>query len=121
MNLNKKLLGKKGETIAKDYFLAKKYIFIAENYRFERAETDLIFEDRNNKTLIFVEVKTRRSKTFGEPEEAITRKKSDNMVKSAEGFIYEHPEYENYERRIDVLTIFFEGNKEIINHIKNAI
>lgn len=114
-------IGKIGETKAKEYFLAKDYLLIKENYRFERAETDLIFEDRNNKTLIFVEVKARRSKTYGEPEESITSKKIEHLVKSAEGFVYEHPEYENYERRIDVFTILMEGDKEIINHIENAI
>jgi putative endonuclease len=119
--LNKDTLGKEGEKIAKKYFLAKNYLLIKENYRFERAETDLIFEDRDNKTIIFVEVKARRSKTFGEPEESITSKKIEHLVKSAEGFIYEHPEFEDYERRIDVFTIFKKGKKEIINHIENAI
>ena len=114
-------MGKIGEAKAKEYFLAKGYLLIEENYRFERAETDLIFEDRNNKTLIFVEVKTRKSKAYGEPEESITSKKVEHLIKSAEGFIYEHPDYENYERRIDVLTILMEGNKEIINHIENAV
>jgi putative endonuclease len=119
--VDKNKLGKLGESRAKRYFLSKDYIFIAENYRFERAETDLIFEDRNSKTLVFIEVKTRRSKTFGEPEESITERKREKLVKSAEGFLSEHPEYENYEKRIDVFTILFDGKKEIINHIENAI
>ena len=114
-------MGKIGEAKAKEYFLAKGYLLIEENYRFERAETDLIFEDRNNKTLIFVEVKTRKSKAYGEPEESITSKKVEHLIKSAEGFVYEHPEFENYERRIDLLTILMEREKEIINHIENAI
>lgn len=119
--MNKNALGKIGETTAKKYFLAKNYLLIKENYRFERAETDLIFEDRDNKTIIFVEVKARRSKTFGEPEESITSKKIEHLVKSAEGFMNEHPEYETYERRIDVFTILMDGKKEVINHIENAI
>ena len=119
--MDKNTLGRLGEAKAKAYFLNKNYILIKENYRFERAETDLIFEDRNNKTLIFVEVKARRSKTFGEPEESVTKKKQEQLVKSADGFIYENPQYENYERRIDVFTILFDGKKEIINHIENAI
>jgi putative endonuclease len=119
--LDKNNLGKQGEKIAKEYFLSKNYKLIGENYRFERAETDLIFEDRINKTLIFVEVKTRRSKTFGEPEESITKSKGEQMIKSAEGFLFEHPEYEDYEKRIDVFTIFFDKEKQIFNHIENAI
>jgi len=119
--LNKNTLGKQGEILAKEYFLSKNYVLIAENYRYERAETDLIFEDKNNKTLIFVEVKTRRTKTYGEPEESITKIKAEQLIKSAEGFLFEHSEYENYEKRIDVFTIFFDKNKQIFNHIENAI
>jgi putative endonuclease len=118
--LNRDILGKQGEKIAKNYFLAKRYLLIKENYRFERAETDLIFEDRINKTIIFVEVKARTSKTYGEPEESITNKKIENLVKSAEGFLMEHPEFDEYEKRFDIVSVYMEGNKEVINHLQDA-
>jgi putative endonuclease len=119
--LNKDILGKQGEKIAEKFMLSKGYELLCRNYRYNRAETDLILIEKKTNTLVFTEVKTRRSRTFGEPEESITIKKAEQMLKSADGFLSEHPEYEDYEKRIDVVTIFIQGNKKIINHIENAL
>jgi putative endonuclease len=113
-------LGKYGEDVAKNYLEAKDYELIARNFRYERAEVDLIFKDEKEKVLMFVEVKTRRSKTFGEAEESVTEKKQHQLVKSAEGFLMEHPEYDEYEKRFDVVAVYVKGYKEEINHIVNA-
>jgi len=117
----KKVLGKFGEDLAEKFMLSKGYELLCRNYRYNRAETDIILIDKKSKTIVFTEVKTRRSKTFGEPEESITFRKSEQMIKSADGFISEHPEYEDYDRRIDVVTIYIEGNKKTITHIENAV
>ncbi len=119
--MNKDILGKQGEKIAEKFMVSKGYELLCRNYRYNRAETDLILLDKKNKTIVFTEVKTRRSKTFGEPEESITFKKSEQLLRSADGYLSEHPEFEDYEKRIDVITIFIEGKKETINHIENAI
>ena len=113
-------LGKEGELIAKKYFGSLGYELVAENYRYNRAETDLIFKDEKNKVLIFIEVKTRRTKTFGEPEEAVTQKKQEQMVKSAEGFLMTRLEFDDYEKRFDVAAIMIEDGEVKINHIENA-
>jgi putative endonuclease len=113
-------LGKYGEGVAKNYLQAKNFEIVAENFRFERAEVDLIFKDERKKILMFVEVKTRRSKTFGEPEESVTEKKQEQIIKSAQGFLMEHPEYDEYDKRFDVVSVYVKGYKEEINHIKNA-
>ncbi len=113
-------LGKDGEAIAKRYFESLGYEFVAENYRYNRAETDLIFKDETKKLIVFIEVKTRRSKTFGEPEDSVTEKKMEQIIKSAEGFLMKHPEYEDFEKRFDVAAIMIVGGKEEINHIENA-
>ncbi len=112
-------LGKYGEGVAKNYLKSKNYEMVAQNFRHERAEVDLIFKDEKKKLLMFVEVKTRRSKTFGEPEEAITEKKQEQLVKSAQGFLMEHEEFAEYEKRFDVVAVYVKGYKEEINHIKN--
>lgn len=113
-------LGKDGEAIAKRYFESLGYEFVAENYRYNRAETDLIFKDESKKLIVFIEVKTRRNKTFGEPEDSVTEKKMEQIIKSAEGFLMEHPEYEDFEKRFDVAAIMIVRGKEEINHIENA-
>ena len=112
-------IGRYGEQLAREFIEGKGYCFLRKNYRYERAETDLIFEDRENKILVFVEVKTRRSKSFGEPEEAVTFAKQVQLVKSAEGFVMENPDFEAFEMRFDVVSIFIHAGRKEINHIEN--
>lgn len=113
-------LGKLGEGLARKYLEEKGYGFVAENHRYQRAEIDLIFKDDSRKILVFVEVKTRKSKLFGEPEESVTEHKQLQLVKSAEGFLINHEEYYDYEKRFDVVAISFNGKENKINHIENA-
>jgi len=113
-------LGKYGEGKAKKYLEAKGYVLLKENYRYDRAEVDLIFRDDANKVLIFTEVKTRRTKTFGEPEDSVTQAKQKQLRKSAEGYLSQHDEFYEYEKRFDVVTVYVNRGKEQINHIVNA-
>jgi putative endonuclease len=113
-------LGKYGEEFAKKYFEQEGYVLVAQNHRYERAEIDLIFKDEKKKILVFVEVKTRRSKAFGEPEESVTEMKQAQLIKSAEGFLMSRDEFYDYEKRFDVASIYIEGKIEKINHIENA-
>jgi putative endonuclease len=78
----KNRLGSNGELIAKDFLSRKNLKFIKNNFRYERAEVDLIFEDVENKLLLFVEVKSRRNKKFGEPEESVTHLKQNQIRKA---------------------------------------
>ncbi|CAG0943576.1 hypothetical protein BROC_02338 [Candidatus Brocadiaceae bacterium] len=113
-------LGKHGESLAKDFFEGLGYQLVEKNFRFERAETDLIFKDDSKKLLVFVEVKTRSNKSYGEPEESITERKMQQMIKSAQGFLMLYPEYDDYDKRFDVAAIMIEGGMEKINHIENV-
>ncbi|MGH2574232.1 MAG: YraN family protein [Ignavibacteria bacterium] len=113
-------LGKYGESLAKLYLERKGFQLIRQNYRYERAEIDLVFKDEKNKILVFTEVKTRKSKTFGEPEGSVIEKKQKQIIKSAQGFLMDNPEYEEYEKRFDVIAVYLSGRKEEINHIENA-
>ena len=115
-----KNLGKTGEAIAREHFESLGFEVVAENYRYERAETDLVVKDEKNKVLVFVEVKTRRNKNFGEPQESVTLKKQEQMIKSAEGFLMTTPGYENYDKRFDVAAIMIKNGKAEIDHIINA-
>ncbi len=116
----KNRLGKSGEQMAKDFLSKKNYKFITANYRYERAEIDLIFEDEKNKMLIFAEVKTRRNKKYGLPEESITVTKQNHIRKAALGFVNNFPQYSEHDMRIDVVSILLTDDKSEINHIENA-
>ncbi len=115
-----KSLGKTGEAIAKEYFESLGFEIVAENYRYNRAETDLVVKDEKKRVLVFVEVKTRRNRNFGEPQESVTPKKQQQMVKSAEGFLMMTPGYEDYEKRFDVAAIMIEDGKAKLDHIENC-
>lgn len=116
----RKKLGDLGEEIAQKFLEAKGFRIIEKNYRFERAETDLIVIDEKNKMLAFVEVKTRRNKKFGEPEESVHFYKQEQLLKSSNGFLMNNTEYEDWEKRFDVISILIEGDKQTIKHIENA-
>lgn len=112
--------GYAGEKTAMEFLQRKGYELIERNYSYERAETDLIMKNEKEKLLVFVEVKTRRNKNFGEPEESVNQHKINQMIKSAEGFLLEHTEFENYEKRFDVISIYLDGKEKKIKHIQNA-
>lgn len=113
-------LGAAGEQSALRYLEAKGYELVCKNFRFQRAEIDIIVKDESKKLLVFVEVKARRNRKFGEPEESITQKKIDQICKSAEGFLMKNNEFENYTRRCDVIAIMLEGKSQTIKHYENA-
>jgi putative endonuclease len=116
----KNRFGKRGELIASEYLKDKGFDLIQNNYRYDRAEIDLIFEDTDNSLLLFVEVKTRANKKFGEPEESITPLKMEQIRKAAMGFISENESFLKHDVRLDVITIMLVDDKAEINHIENA-
>jgi putative endonuclease len=117
-NLN---IGKKGEKIAENYLKRKNLILLERNFKFMRCEIDLIFRDKKSDLLIFVEVKTRNNKKFGEPEESITYFKQNNIKKSAQGFLLKNKKFENFDLRFDTISILYdEKNEYVINHIECA-
>ena len=111
--------GRKGEQLAIDFLKKKGIEIIAKNVRTEYGEIDIIA--RHNAELLFIEVKTRYTKEFGEPETAITHQKRKHMINSARAYLME-----NYEKdpvwRIDVIAINMnKKGKSTIRWFKNAI
>jgi putative endonuclease len=106
-----------GEDVAVDYLMKKGYRIIQRNYRFEHGEIDIVAEDGN--VLVFVEVKARRSKEFGEPEEAVTSCKRGKIRATADGYLFEN-DIDDKECRFDVIAIDYHDNKTEIRHIIDA-
>ena len=67
-------LGKIGEKLAAEYLINKGYEILAQNFYFDKAEIDIIAKKDNN-TLVVVEVKTRNSDFFGDPQVFVTPSK----------------------------------------------
>ncbi len=115
--ISKTKKGKIGENIAVDYLVKKGYRILQRNYRFEHGEIDIITEDGN--VLVFVEVKARRSKEFGEPEDAITPRKREKIRSTADGYLFEN-NIDDQECRFDVIAIDYQYKKTEIRHIIDA-
>jgi len=110
--------GKSGEEAAARYLKNKKFRIIERNFRFLKGEIDIIAYER--KTLVFIEVKARKSKEFGSPEEAVTPLKQRQIKRVAKGFIAKN-HLREVKCRFDVLSLFFdEKNGCKINHIQDA-
>lgn len=77
--------GSDGEGAAAEYLVSKGYEILERNYRYSRAEIDLIVKIKN--WLVFVEVKTRTSSAFGFPEEFVDRAKEELILMAAENYI----------------------------------
>jgi putative endonuclease len=116
-------LGRWGEAHAADYLQQQGYTVIARNVRTPYGEIDLIVQKKSEGETIavFVEVKTRTSKTFGYPEEAITPRKRLNLISAVQHYLQEHPDLVmNW--RIDVIAIErYPERSPIINHFENAL
>lgn len=111
------LKGTGGEKLAEKFLTEKGFKLIEKNYHFGKGEIDLIFDD--NGILVFVEVKARRTDTYGEPEDSITPKKRKQIRRIAAGYLWEK-QIENVECRFDVIAIKWEDDKPQIKYIPNA-
>lgn len=111
-------LGKYGEEIAVAYLKSQKYAVIERNYRCKCGELDIIA--REGKTLVFVEVKTRRNVSYGPPQLSVTLFKQRQISKASLVYI-SSTKNENVLARFDVIAICLrEHEKPSIEHIKNA-
>ena len=113
----KQKLGKKGEAIAEEYLKRKGFLILKRNYRYGHKEIDLIGKDGN--TIVFIEVKAGRSKSFGAPELRVDIKKQKNLIEVANDFIQKE-KISDCDFRFDVLAISYQRGEEVIDHIKNA-
>ncbi|HZY78599.1 MAG TPA: YraN family protein [Cyclobacteriaceae bacterium] len=106
--------GNDGETLAARYLVAKGYEIVARNYRYGRAEIDLIVKKGN--WLVFVEVKTRASEAFGFPEEFVDKEKESNILFAAENYMYLINWNGNV--RYDIISVL--GPSKDIMHFEDA-
>ncbi|MDR1848210.1 MAG: YraN family protein [Bacteroidales bacterium] len=110
-------LGKEGEQQAVDYLLDAGYQIIDRNFVCGKNEVDIIATD--GQSIVFVEVKTRATHAFGEPEQAVTKAKQKLIIRVADAYITKFNV--TMEARFDVISIVLNGEgKPEINHIPSA-
>jgi putative endonuclease len=108
--------GQRGESLASRFLKKKGVLIVERNWRSGRYELDLIgrLEDK----LIFIEVKTRLSRNYGNPEEAVDGQKIEHIKRAAEQYLH----YTGWEGpiRFDILAIVKDGDEPEIHHIEDA-
>ncbi len=109
-------LGKKGEKIAVDYLIENNYQILEKNYRYLKAEVDIIA--LKNNTLAVVEVKTRSSNYFGNPEEFVNPKKIKLLLSAIDNYVIEKDL--DVEVRFDIIAIIHHQKETKLEHIKDA-
>lgn len=130
MSQSRQELGRWGEALAADYLVDQGYTIVARNERTPYGEIDLVAQKVSGPTvesrqpqevLVFVEVKTRTSQSFGYPEEAVTPRKQMNLISAAQHYLQEHPDLD-LDWHIDVIAIErYPDRAPIIHHFENAL
>ena len=101
-------IGRQGEDLAAGWLVRHGFSVLHRNWRHGRYEVDIIAGRAN--VLHFIEVKTRRSSTYGHPEEGVSRKKIEHMLQGAAAWLHkrsvQHGRWPVYHRvQYDVLAI----------------
>ncbi|RXM50769.1 MULTISPECIES: YraN family protein [unclassified Chryseobacterium] len=109
--------GKIAEDMAADYLQKKEYKILTRNFRFQKAEIDIIAEKDN--LIIVVEVKARSTDVFILPQEAVTKTKIRSIVLAANHYLEEFNRQN--EVRFDIISVLPDENKNLtIDHIADA-
>lgn len=101
--------GIEGERLGAAWLLEAGYKILETNWRYSHWEVDIIATQKN--TLHFIEIKTRRSKKFGQPEEKVGKKKIENLLNAAEQYLYIQPQWQRIQ--FDILSITIPANEPI--------
>ena len=127
-NTERGALGKRGEDIATKCLEDKGFMILERNFECKLGEIDIIAVDRDTNLLVFVEVKSRRSFSYGVPSLSVVNKKQAHIRNSAMAFLLRSEKYlrkneiinTDTEYRFDVIAVVFcEGDKNI-EHIEGA-
>ena len=112
-------LGRRGEELAAQYLSGKGYEIVTRNWRCEAGELDLVASDAD--CLAFVEVRARRGRALGSPEESITLAKQVRLANLAEAYVQAHGWVGDY--RIDVIAIEYDRRGRLlrVDHYENAV
>lgn len=113
-------LGQCGERLAEQHLVSRGYTILARNYRCPAGEMDLVAQA--GPMVIFVEVRTRRGRGYGTPEDSITPRKQAHLIAVAQTYLYEHM-LDDALWRIDMVAVEMSAQGELlrVEHIENAV
>lgn len=109
-------LGEKGEQLAVEFLQKKGYRILEKNWRFKKAEVDIIVQKKD--VLAAVEVKTRTSNYFGNPQDFVNPKKIKLLVEAINEYVISRDL--DVEVRFDIVAIIQNKNTTQIEHLEDA-
>ncbi|MGB3590637.1 MAG: YraN family protein [Nonlabens sp.] len=110
-------LGKKGEELAREFLIKKGFIILATNYTYLKGEIDIIA--RLNKIIVVVEVKTRSTPEFGNPQDFLKPAQIQRLVQTANYFMENEVE-EDLEVRFDIVAVIINKAGTQIEHLEDG-
>ncbi|HEY7063997.1 MAG TPA: YraN family protein [Chloroflexota bacterium] len=113
-------VGTAGEALAAGWLERQGYRVLARNYRCRGGEVDVVADDRGE--LVFVEVRTRRAGGLVGPEESVTRRKQERLVRAAEHYLQAHGAAER-PWRVDLVAIEVSagGRVQRVEHYRSIL
>ena len=109
-------LGKKGEQLAIDFLVKKQYKILERNYRYLKSEVDIIAQ--TGIFLVAVEVKTRATDFFGNPQDFVSPKKIKRLLSDIDNYVMEKEL--DVEVRFDIIAIIQHKQQTKIEHLIDA-
>ena len=109
--------GSNSESLATWYLKKSGYKILEQNYRTPLGEIDIIAKEK--KTIVFVEVKSRRSNRYGNPKWAVTTRKQRKISMVALQYLKSTRQMDN-RARFDVVTVISNQDEPQIEIVKNA-
>ena len=108
--------GTKGEDLAAQYLADNGYKILEQNWRHGKNEIDIVCT--KGEFIVFVEVKTRSTSRYGQPEEAVDKKKKNFLIRAANAYVT--MKNISQEVRYDIVSVIVHAHSHTIRHIEDA-
>ena len=108
--------GKHGEDLAQKHLLFEGYVILERNWRYKNLEIDFIATDKN--TLVVVEVKTRSTAIYGEPEDFVTKSKQKKLIRAINKYVKQTKC--DKEIRFDIVSVIENNETSKVSLIRDA-
>ncbi|WP_460220573.1 YraN family protein [Psychroserpens sp. MEBiC05023] len=109
-------LGKRGEDLAVSHLINNGYTILARNYIYQKAEVDIIAQKGH--ILSVIEVKTRTSANFGDPQQFLKPKQMQRIIKAVDAFVNTNALDVNV--RFDIIAIVMNSKETLLEHLEDA-
>lgn len=116
----KRQTGNQAENLVLIHLQGNGLQLIEQNYLTKMGEIDIIMLDKTIETLVFIEVRYRKNNHFGSATDTVDQHKQNKLIRTAQQYLQQHPKYQEYICRFDVIGVESDLKYPKINWIKDA-